>query len=56
MVRRVVGHPGLAIGLIPFRVRHFWMMRDAVIGVVLIEITVHPFALLPLDLVVFRAG
>ena len=53
---RIEGVPGRAIGLLPFRVGHLGMMRDAVIEVVLVHVGVHPDPFLPQHLVVLRAG
>ena len=53
---RVVGLPGVAIGLLVFGVAHLGVMDDAVMQVVLVEVGVHPHALLPQRLVVLGAG
>ena len=52
MLRSVESSPGGAIGILPFRIRHFGMMRDAMIEVVLVHIGVHPDPLLPKNFVV----
>ena len=53
---RVVGLPRLAIDLLELRVAHLRMMHAAVMHVVLVEVGVHPDALLPQGLVILRAG
>src|SRR5438445_3594191 len=52
MLRSVEGLPSRAIGTLPFSIRHFGMMRHAMIEVVLVHIGVHPDPLLPESLVV----
>ena len=56
VLRRVERVPGGAIGLLPVRVRHGAVVRDAVIEVVFVHVGVHPDALGRERLVVLRSG
>ena len=53
---RVIGFPGVAIGLLKLRVGHLRMMHAAMMDVVLVEVGFHPYAPLPQGLVILRAG
>ena len=52
MLGRVIRLPGRVIGLLPFRIRHLWVVRHAVAQIVFVEVGVHPDPLLQLHLVV----
>ena len=51
---RVVGLPGVLVGLVVLVIAHLRVMHDAMMDVVFVEVGVHPHALLPERLVVFR--
>src|ERR1019366_1173272 len=55
MLWRIIDVPGGAIGLVPFLVCHFGVMRHPVVEIVFVDIGVHPPPLLGLDLVIFGA-
>src|SRR4051794_3213193 len=52
MLWNVEGFPGRTIGILPFRIRHFGMMRHAMIEVVLVHVGIHPDPVLPKDFMV----
>src|SRR5688572_14906676 len=54
VIRRVEGLPGRMIGILPFRIRHPGMMRDAMIEVILVHVGIHPGSVLPQNLVILR--
>ena len=56
VIRGVEGVPGGSVGLLPLLVRHFGMVRDPVVEVVLVDVGVHPYPLLQQGLMVLRAG
>ena len=54
--RNVGFFPGRPIGILPFRIRHFGMMRHAMIEVVLVHVGIHPDPVLPKDFMVLGPG
>ena len=56
VIGRVIGLPGVAVGVFPFRIRHLRMATDAMIEIVFVEIGIHPRALLQQHLVILGAG
>src|SRR3984957_8742269 len=55
MVERIKRVPRSAIRVLPLLIAHFWMMRDAMVEVVFVDVGVHPDALSEHLLVVFRS-
>ena len=53
---RVVGLPGFLVDLVELRIAHLRVMHAAMMDVVLVEVRIHPDALLPQRLVILGAG
>src|SRR5258708_27388132 len=56
VIWRIERLPGRPVSLLPFLVRHPWMMGDPVIKVGFVHIRVHPDAFSREDLMVLRSG